>query len=279
MKKLLLTLSLSLAALPIYADEMSPTTAGGHDLPPARTTTPKPSAAPAEAAPAEVMPQTNAAEKMPPSGTATAMPAMAAPAAQPVAAPAQAAPAARAAGMGWYAGVGGGWSSFNGNAVDLEPTLATEIYAVTRLDDSSTGWKVFGGYQFNKNLAAELAYTDLGKFSYDAVITGGMYGPTEYGEVKPTCWSLSAVGILPVGNNFSLLGKAGVCRWDDNSYAHEGAYVYPERSTGTDLTFGLGAKYDATRNLGVRAEWERFNNVVHDRESVDLLSLSLQYSF
>ena len=30
-------------------------------------------------------------------------------------------------------------------------------------DSKDTAWKFFGGYQFNRNLAAELGYTDLGK--------------------------------------------------------------------------------------------------------------------
>jgi OmpA-OmpF porin, OOP family len=273
MKKLLLTLSLSLVALPIYADEMSPTK-GGYDLPPARTTAPVQPAAPAEAAPAEVMPpQAGPAVEAPPPRAATP---------EPTVAPAM---AARADDIGWYAGVGGGWSKFNGNGVDLVPSIPGETVGVTRLDDSSTAWKVFGGYQFTRNWAVELAYTDLGKFSTDANVVGGVgvVAATEYAEVKPNCWSLSAVGILPLGNNFSLLGKAGVCRWDDRSKAYETVVntIIPETpsSTGTDLTFGLGAKYDATRNLGVRAEWERFDKVVHDRSSVDLWSLSLQYHF
>lgn len=271
MKKLLLTLSLSLAALPVHADELTPTSPAAkdaYDLPPPRTSAPKP-----VAAPAVVVPQASPAAAVAPSPVA-------APA--PLAMPVKAAPVADTR---WYAGVGGGWSGFNGNAVDLQPSLANETYTVTRLDDDGAAWKVFGGYQLNQNWAVELAYTDLGKFAFDANVDGGIGGGagTEYGEAKPACWSLSAVGILPVGNNFSLLGKAGICRWDDRARAYETVggteYQYPDESTGTDLTFGLGAKYDATRNLGVRAEWERFNNVVHDRSSVDLFSMSLQYSF
>lgn len=197
-----------------------------------------------------------------------------------------AAPVAAAADLGWYAGAGAGWSKFNGNVVDINPTLANETYSTTSFDDTDTGWKVFAGYQFHPNWAVELAYTDLGKFSFNANVSGGPGGAsaTEYGEVKPTCWSLSAVGILPLRDNFSLFGKAGACRWDDHFRSHEttvgGTVIpYPVGSTGTDLTFGVGAKYDFTRNLGVRAEWERFDNVVHDRTSVDLWSVSLQYKF
>lgn len=189
----------------------------------------------------------------------------------------------------WYVGAGGGWSNYNGSPVDLNPTLAKETYTITRYDDTGTGWKIFAGYQFHTNFAVELAYTELGKYSFDANVSGGPAGTgTEYSEVKPTCWSLSLVGIVPLSQNFSLLGKAGVCRWDDRFRGWEVSSLpgspptpYPDtpQSKGTDLTYGLGLRYDFTRNLGLRAEWERFENVTHDRSSADLWSLSLQYSF
>lgn len=43
--------------------------------------------------------------------------------------------------------------------------------------------------------------------------------------------------------------------------------------------YGLGAKYDYTKNIGVRLEWERYKNVVHESSDVNLTSVSLQYSF
>jgi OOP family OmpA-OmpF porin len=161
----------------------------------------------------------------------------------------------------------------------LEPTnLPNETNIVNKLDDSSTGWKLFAGKQLNENWAIEGAYTSLGKFSFDATITSNFNAP-EYGEAKPDCWSLSGVGTIPMGNNFSLFGKAGLCRWDDHAYAQEAGVVYPEYTSGTSLTYGVGGKYDFTDNIGVRAEWERFEKVVHNRTSVDLLSVSLQYGF
>jgi hypothetical protein len=71
MKKLLLTLSLSLATLPaLAADELPPprtvTQDTADDLPPPRTTTRKPRALPAEAAPAEATPQASPADDLPP---------------------------------------------------------------------------------------------------------------------------------------------------------------------------------------------------------------------
>jgi hypothetical protein len=77
MKKLLLTLSLSLAALPLLApekgyaaDDLPPARAVSQDvmddLPPPRATTRKPRGVSTEAAPAETMPQASAADDLPP---------------------------------------------------------------------------------------------------------------------------------------------------------------------------------------------------------------------
>lgn len=75
MKKLLLTLSLSLVALPLHADDLPPPRSvvqdASDDLPPPRTTTRKPRAASPEAAPLaapakEVAAQANTADDLPP---------------------------------------------------------------------------------------------------------------------------------------------------------------------------------------------------------------------
>jgi hypothetical protein len=71
MKNLLLTLSLSLAALPAYAaDDLPPPRATvqdtADDLPPPRATTRKPRVAAPEAAPAEATPQAGGADDLPP---------------------------------------------------------------------------------------------------------------------------------------------------------------------------------------------------------------------
>lgn len=190
------------------------------------------------------------------------------------------APLASAADNGWYAGAGVGRSNFNGNELDLEPTnLANETYTLNNLDKSSTGWKLFAGKQFNENWAVEAAFTKLGKFYFNATITSVLPNAIETGEAKPDCWSLSGVGTLPLGNNFSLLGKAGICHWADHPFAQEAGVPYILESTGDSLTYGFGAKYDFGNNFGLRAEWERFEKVVHNRASADLLSVSLQYGF
>lgn len=193
-------------------------------------------------------------------------------------------PVAVAAEPGWYAGAGGGWTRSNVDAVGLAPRLPEEApYTVTSFDRRDNGWKAFAGYQFHENFGVEGIYASLGKYTMTARIHQGTANETdEYAEAKPDAWCVAGVGTLPLPKGFSLLGKLGLCRWDDHPRITEGAVQVTERvagSTGTDAMYGLGARYDFTRNLGMRLEWERYTNVIHGRKDVDLYSLNLQYSF
>ena len=91
------------------------------------------------------------------------------------------------------------------------------------------------------------------------------------------------MGTLPLQNNFSLNGRAGLCWWDDGfGGTHTiGAVETPEEtfSDGTDPVVGLGASYDFGNNIFVRAEWERYFNVIHDNEDADLISISIMTRF
>jgi OmpA-OmpF porin, OOP family len=141
-------------------------------------------------------------------------------------------------------------------------------------DDKDTSFKLFAGYQFNRNFAAEFGYTDLGK----ATVTG----PGGTDEFKGTAWELSALGILPVMNQLSLFGRLG-------AYYGEGKLSGPDHGNKktTNVTWGFGVQYDFNRNLGVRGEWQRysklkFHNDINGAEAdgdVDTLSVGIVYRF
>jgi OOP family OmpA-OmpF porin len=140
-------------------------------------------------------------------------------------------------------------------------------------DDKDTAFKIFGGYQFNKNIAAEVGYTDLGK----AKASGA--GVTA--EQKATAWELSALGSFPVWQQLSILGRLGL-------YYGEGKVDAPGvsgKKNTTDLTYGLGVGYDFTRNLGVRGEWQRYAKVKFEAggtsgdADVDVLGVSVLWRF
>jgi OmpA-OmpF porin, OOP family len=135
-----------------------------------------------------------------------------------------------------YVGASIGQSKFE---VDCE--------GIATCDEKDNGFRIFAGYQFNRSVAAELGFASLGKAHFGDV--GGS------ADLKADAWDLSAIGSLPVGP-VSLFGRLGLYR---ATAKFSGDVRGDETSMG--LTWGLGAQYDFTRNLGVRAEWQRYNGV------------------
>ena len=117
--------------------------------------------------------------------------------------------------------------------------------------DDDTAIKVLGGYQLTPNVAAELAYSLL----YDK-------GGTEVNALE-----LVAVGLLPLANQFSVFGKLGLANVDVETRFGS--------TDNTELTFGLGVQYDASKQVGVRAGWQRYDT----DDEVDLISIGFVYRF
>ncbi|HXU93676.1 MAG TPA: outer membrane beta-barrel protein [Gallionella sp.] len=126
---------------------------------------------------------------------------------------------------------------------------------------SDTGYGVLLGYQYNQNFAFEGEYNDLGRFT-TAAING-----------KSNVWGLSAVGILPLQDKFSVYGKLGLARSDTSTSAATG-------TKRTAATYGLGGQYDATSMIGLRLSWERYGvGITGQNASDDLYSLAAVFKF
>jgi OOP family OmpA-OmpF porin len=115
-------------------------------------------------------------------------------------------------------------------------------------DEDDTGFRIFGGFQFHRNIAAEVAYGML----------------IDKGPLEVTALELAAVGMFPLANQFSIIGKLGFARLEAEGGGDD-----------TGLVFGFGAQYDVTRNLGVRLQWTRYDT---DPE-LDFLSLGVLWKF
>ncbi len=157
----------------------------------------------------------------------------------------------------FYIGGGAGLSS-----IDLcgDPALA----GATSCDDEDTGFKIFGGYNFNQNFGVELGWVDLGEISVS--------GPGGTATAEADGFQAAAVGILPINPQFSIFGKLGVYMWD----AEVNAPGISASDDGTDLMFGVGGAFHFTPQLSIRAEWERFEV---DDEDADLISASIVFRF
>ncbi|MDP1924000.1 MAG: TonB-dependent receptor [Thiobacillus sp.] len=186
---------------------------------------------------------------------------------------------AHAADTGFYVGGSLGQSKIDISASDIDAELASAGYpSSTSVDDSDTGWKLFAGYRIMKYLAVEGAYTNLGEASANSIITAppGVVNATVEGEA----WTVSALGILPIGDKFSLFGRLGVNIWNVDVSAtgtNSGATATVAGSDdGTDMVYGVGAAYRFTDNLSLRGEWERYDFGDTD---VDLLSAGISWDF
>ena len=158
--------------------------------------------------------------------------------------------AGQAQAEGLYIGGSAGGSHFKGNSVGGVQT-----------DRSSTGTKLFGGYQLTPNLALEGGYVDLGKFRNSA------------GQLEAQGVYLDAVGTVPISGPWSAIGRVGVYNGKvDNSL------VGSDR--GTSGKVGAGIQYTIDRNLSVQGEWERYRlDGGGTRANTDLYSVGVKYSF
>ncbi len=138
---------------------------------------------------------------------------------------------------GWYVGIGAG-----GSDDDV-------------LDESDTGVKVFGGFRFNRVVAVEAAAVDLGEF------VSGMLEQTGLAVEGELTW--------PIGDKFGLFAKAGFFAWE--------VEVGTFSDDGTDSTYGVGGKVGLGPHWAIRAEWERFSDILGG--DVDLVSGSVFYRF
>lgn len=144
-------------------------------------------------------------------------------------------------------------------------------------DDTDSSWKIFGGYQFNKNFAAELGYVDLGKATASA--------PGVTANVKAKGFEFLGVGTLPLSDGFSAYGKLGFFRWDADASIAIPAFgaLGTFSESGTDVTFGIGVKYDFTKNVAARLEWQRYKDLGNDatigKSDVDVMSIGVVFKF
>ena len=174
-------------------------------------------------------------------------------------------PAMAQVGMnGWYVGASIGQAKARDACNDLAGTGLS-------CDDTDTAWKIFAGYQFHPSFAAEAGYINLGKAS------AAGFGLTD--EVKSTAWDLSLISSVPVTEPLSLFGRLGVYSADVKEDTNFG---FSSSHSNSDLTYGLGLRYNVTENLGVRAEWQRYHDVGGGdigKSNVDVLGGAALWSF
>jgi len=171
---------------------------------------------------------------------------------------------------GWYVG-----GALGQTEVELDCT------GTTACDDKDSSWKIFAGYQVNRNFAVEFGYGDVGKVTASTPPIGII--PPANVAIETTVWELVAVGVLPLAERFSAFGKLGLYRADtDVRIDFVGLGSVTDSDSNTDLTFGIGVRFDMTPRLGARLEWQRYSDVAaadFDEGDVDVISLGVAWRF
>lgn len=213
--------------------------------------------------------------------------------------------AASAETQGLYFGLTGGATSIDtsGSKQDRDEALALPIAAAlesegidvlgieSSLDDSDIGWGLQVGYRFNRYIAAEVGYVDLGEALYEAILTiddGVETFPVEVSSRFASSGPTAAVlGILPVGERFDVHAKAGLYFADTRYRARvrdiefNENLLHDEANAGEREVFlGLGGAWNINDSYSLRFEYQRFLDVGDDdtaETDVDLFALSLLF--
>ena len=124
---------------------------------------------------------------------------------------------------------------------------------ISGVDDSDTGFKIFGGYTFTENWGVEVSYFDFGEASVSAGNSSASVGITGL--------SASAVGRLPVSDMFAVYGKLGFASYDvDLDFNNVPGFGSGHLSdSDSDLIYGVGGALSFGGNFEARLEYEALN--------------------
>jgi OmpA-OmpF porin, OOP family len=185
---------------------------------------------------------------------------------------------------GWYIGGNMGQSRAKIDDPRISNDLLNAGISTTSIRDDNRhfGYKLFGGYEFDKYFAIEGGYFDLGKFGFMAntVPAAGLTGKTKLNGAN-----VDLVGTLPFTDRFAAFARVGYnYAYAKDTFAGYGAVIVqnPERSAHSgNYKFGAGLQYAITEAFAIRLEAERYrvNDAVGNKGDVDLFSTGLVYRF
>lgn len=161
----------------------------------------------------------------------------------------------------WYVGASAGKAKLDSN-INLEST--------EKADEKNTGYKIYGGYKFNKYLATELYYTDLGTVTYkDETAPYDM-------KFDSQSYGITAVVSYPIHKNIEPFIKGGFQHWKVKASGRDALGDKPANNNGNKSIYGAGINFPITECISLRTEYE----VIKLSESkYKFLSAGLIYKF
>jgi hypothetical protein len=177
-----------------------------------------------------------------------------------------AATATQAAGTGWFGGLG-----------TARPSVDFESKNVSgSVSDTYVSRKLSTSYRLSRAWGLEMG-ADLGvQGGSEAMV---FQNETALPSFRTKAWELSGTGTWSIGPKFGVVGKLGAYRGELSITPNQ--TDLPDGKT--RATFGVGVKYDVSRNFRLQGGWDRYRlgpaATADGIERVDLLSIGLKYKF
>ena len=149
----------------------------------------------------------------------------------------------------------------------VEGSLGSASHETGPFDDDDTSFGLTAGIQINPYFGAEISYYDFGEMEFELLGTDL--------TTEATTLDLAAVGSVPLSPQFSIYGKLGLAFWDVEASA-PGASASTD---GTDLFFGLGAKFNITEQVYVGGEFTSYTFEDDGDYDVDNLAVKVGFKF
>ena len=150
------------------------------------------------------------------------------------------------------------------NYAELDASIEDDLDLEDRIealfDDTAVGYNLGAGYRFNKWLAVDAAYWDIGEFKSDKLTNGQKIG------FDTSIWTVGGIVSVPLWI-LDVYGRAGAAMWDvDSRFIEE---------DGTDLYYGAGAALNVFGSIDLYAEYVRFDA----DEAIDTINLGMRFTF
>lgn len=175
---------------------------------------------------------------------------------------------ANATQLGFYAGLQAG-------RADDHYTNSSVGLTSSNIDNVGLGGRLYVGYQFNRNVAAEWGYSHMGSAEFDR-----MNNTVNRGKIKNRVADVSLKGIVPLDSGFSAYAKVGLARirGTGNDIIKTTSTQFRSDQTKTTSLMGLGLGYDFTPNTNGEIFWTRHikTGLV---QNIDLFGVGLAYYF
>jgi OmpA-OmpF porin, OOP family len=183
----------------------------------------------------------------------------------------------------FYGGVGAGIARSANETARTTGVLLPGVDTVSSSSDrNDNAYKVFGGYQINRNIALEAGYYSLGKSRFT---TQTSPEGTFSSATKVRGLNFDVVGTLPFTERFAGLARVGAhqaySKEDSSGTGANAGTASSTKHNNTNFKVGVGLQYELTPAVWVRGEVERYRvkDSTGHRNNIDMTSISLVFPF